>query len=87
VRARIRAHLSHLAEVGNQAAAPISKPLGQGLFEVRISVGHLEVRLLFAFFPGRRIVLLHGFLKKTQVIPARELAIARARIRELEEKN
>jgi phage-related protein len=84
-RARGRAHLDHLAEVGNQAAAPISKPLGEGLFELRVGVGRLEIRLLYAFFPGRRIVILHGFLKKTRTLPAREEQTARARWRELKE--
>ncbi len=85
VRARVRANLDHLAEVGNQAAAPISKPVGGGLFELRVGVGRIEVRLLYAFFPGRRIVLLHGFLKKTRALPAAEVEAARSRLRELEE--
>ena len=84
VRARVRANLDHLADVGNQAAAPISKPLGRGLFELRVGVGRLEVRLVFTFFPDRRIVVLHGFLKKARAVPASELEIARARLRQLE---
>jgi len=86
VRARVRANLDHLCEVGNLASAPMSKPLGQGLFELRVGVGHHEVRLLYTFFPGQRIVILHGFLKKTRAVPARELETARARLRELQER-
>lgn len=85
VRARVRAHLDHLAEVGNQAAAPISKPLGEGLFELRVGVGRIEVRLLYTFFSGRRIIILHGFLKKTRALPTREVETARARWSELKE--
>jgi phage-related protein len=48
-------------------------------------VGRHEVRVLYAFLPGQRIVLLHGFLKKTRSIPARELKTAHARLRELQE--
>jgi phage-related protein len=87
VRAKVRANLDWLQEVGNQAAAPISKPLGRGLFEVRVSVGRIEVRLLYAFFPGKRIVLLHGFQKKTRATPARDLQTARARMQELSAGN
>jgi len=87
LRARVKAHLTWLQEVGSQAAAPISKPLGGGLFAVRVSVGHDEIRLLYAFFPGKRIVLLHGFRKKTRAIPAGALKIARARLRELTPEN
>jgi phage-related protein len=85
VRARVRAHLTHLQEVGNRAAAPISKAIGEGLFALRVSAGRHEVRILYAFFPGQRIVLLHGFLKKTRAIPTRELETAHARLRELQE--
>lgn len=84
VRARVRANLDHLSAVGNQAVAPLSKPLGGGLFELRVGVGRLAVRLVFTFFPGRRIVVLHGFLKKTRAVPASDLDIAHARRRELE---
>ena len=85
VRARVRAHLTHLEAVGNRAAAPISEAVGEGLFALRVSVGRHEVRILYAFFLGQRIVLLHGFLKKTRTIPLRELETARARLRELQE--
>ena len=85
VRAKVRAALTHLGEVGNRVVAPLSKPLGEGLHELRVSLGHHEVRILYAFRPGQRIVLLHGFLKKTRPIPLRELETARARLRELQE--
>jgi phage-related protein len=84
VRARVWAHLTHLQQVGNRAAAPISEALGEGLFALRVSVGRYEVRILYAFLPGQKIVLLHGFLKKTRTIAARELETARARLRELQ---
>ena len=35
----------------------------------------------YFFFTDRRIVFLHGFQKKTQKVPARELAVARTRTR------
>jgi phage-related protein len=85
VRARVWAHLTHLQEVGNRAAAPISEAIGEGLFALRVSAGRHEARIFYAFFPGQRIVLLHVFLKKTRAIPTRELETARARLRELQE--
>ena len=86
LRARVRAHLTHLQAVGNRAAAPISEALGGGLFVLRVSVGRQEVRIFYAFFPGQRIVLLHGYFKKTRAIPPRELETARGRLRELQEE-
>ena len=57
---------------------PISKPLGNGLFEARgLTTG---VRLFFAFAPGRRIVVLDGYVKKRTSIPAGIMA----RIRRLQ---
>jgi hypothetical protein len=50
---------------GNQLREPKSKAIGGGLFELR---GH-QVRLLFAFFPGRRIVIYDGVLKKQNELP------------------
>ncbi len=85
MRAKVWAAITYLEHVGNQAVGPLSKPLGQGLFEVRVGSGRHEIRILYAFRPGHRIVLLHGFLKKSQAIPARELDTARSRLQELEE--
>lgn len=85
VRARVWAAITHLEEVGNLAKAPLSKPLGQGVFELRVGAGRHEVRILYAFFPGRKIVLLHGILKKTRAVPSQDLHTARARLRELQE--
>jgi len=58
---------------------PIGKPLvgslGQGLWEVR---SRLENRIARVFFcvEGKTIVLLHGFVKKSQKTPKRELDLA-----------
>jgi phage-related protein len=63
---------------------PISKPLvgtfGEGLYEVR-SAHHGNIYRVFFCIEARSFVLLHGFMKKTQATPAREIEIARARQR------
>jgi phage-related protein len=60
---------------------PLSKALGDGLFELR-HVGKLNTRVLWFFMKGRRIVLLHGIRNKGQAIPTRDLATARERMRD-----
>jgi phage-related protein len=60
---------------------PLSKALGDGLFELR-HVGKLNTRVLWFFMKGRRIVLLHGIRNKGQAIPARDLVTARERMRD-----
>lgn len=60
---------------------PLSKPLGDGLFELR-HVGKLNTRVMWFFVKGRRIVLVHGIRNKGQAIPARDLETARERMRD-----
>jgi phage-related protein len=58
---------------------PIGKPLvgnlGHGLWEVRSRLGDRIARTVF-HVDGQKMVLLHGFIKKTQKTPAHELALA-----------
>lgn len=67
-RADVVALLTALRERGNQLRAPHSKPLGDGLFELR-SVKH-GARVFYVFQPEHRIVLLDGMVKKRDDIPA-----------------
>ncbi len=60
---------------------PLSKALGEGLFELR-HVGKLNTRVLWCFMKGRRIVLLHGIRNKGQAISSRDLDTAWERMRD-----
>ncbi len=64
---------------------PLSKALGDGLFELR-HVGKLNTRVLWFFMKGRRIVAVHGIRNKGQAIPARDLETARDRMRDWQER-
>ena len=57
---------------------PLSKPLSDGLFELR-HVGRLNTRVLWFFAKGRRIILVHGIRNKGQNIPMRDIVTARQR--------
>ena len=57
---------------------PLSKALGDGLFELR-HVGKLNTRVLWFFMKGRRIIAVHGIRNKGQSIPVRDLGTARER--------
>lgn len=65
--AEAEALVEMLEEHGNRLRPPISKPLGDGLFEARGLT--TNVRLFFVFAPGRRIVVLDGYVKKRARIP------------------
>jgi phage-related protein len=75
--------LAGLAKVRNRQyhREPLCRALGDGLFELR-HVGKLNTRLLWFFVKNRRIVVVHGIRNKGQAIAARDLEIARERMRE-----
>ncbi len=57
---------------------PVCRPLGHGIFEVRIDLTHNRIaRVLFYIDRKRRMVLLHGFIKKTQKTTSEDLELAR----------
>jgi len=62
---------------------PYTRPFGDGLFEIRAKGAEGIGRAFFCCIVGRRIVILHGFIKKTQSTPAKELEIARKRLKEI----
>ena len=63
---------------------PLGKPLvdslGRGLWEVRSSIKDGIARVIF-YVEGNRMVLLHGFVKKTQKTPDREINLALKRMK------
>ncbi|NVL90897.1 MAG: type II toxin-antitoxin system RelE/ParE family toxin [Desulfobacterales bacterium] len=54
---------------------PLSKPIGNDLFELR-HVGKLNTRVLYFFVKGRRIIAVHGIRKKAIKIAARDRKVA-----------
>ncbi len=70
-----------LGKYGQNLGMPHVKFVGGGIFELRIR-GQQEVRVFFVFHQGN-IHLLHGFNKKSQRTPEKELNIARKRKLEL----
>lgn len=67
---------------------PIGKPLvdglGHGLWEVRSRLGFRIARVIFCVEHGE-MILLHGFIKKTQKTPQSELALAKKRNQQFKE--
>ncbi len=58
---------------------PLVKCLGHGLFELRSSLPSHRIARLFFCTDENQIVLLHGFIKKTQKTPVAELVLAQDR--------
>lgn len=58
--------------------------MGDGLFEVRARGVEGIGRAFFCTLVGQRIVVLHGFVKKTQATPAAKLKTARKRLKDVQ---
>jgi phage-related protein len=72
-------------EFGWPVGMPLCRPLGEGLWEVRSRLTHGKIaRVVFCIAHGR-MILLHGFVKKTQKMPKTDLDTARKRQKEVEQ--
>ena len=73
------------AEYGWPVGMPVCRPLGQGLWEARSNLsGNRPARVIFCIARGQ-MVLLHAFVKKTRRTPDEDLALARKRMKEIEQ--
>ena len=79
MKAKVVSDLHILEEYGNMAREPLSKSLGDGIFELRSIFGNDIVRILY-FFDGQRIIIAtNGFVKKQQRTPPAEIELAKRR--------
>jgi phage-related protein len=81
VIAKILRTIGLLEKFSYQLGMPHSKKVAQNLFELRIH-GEQAIRIFYTFHQSR-IVLLHGFNKKSQKIPSNELKTAMQRLKNL----
>lgn len=68
--------LSYIEEYGLVTAIPhVKKLTGTSLWEIRI-LGQDNIRVLYASVHFESILLLHGFIKKSQTTPRKEIETA-----------
>lgn len=72
-----------MVEFGADLGMPHTRAMGDGLFELRIKGKEGIARVFYCTMVGQRIVLLHGFIKKSRKTPPRELKLARSRLAEV----
>lgn len=72
-QARLRRAVEQLVQRNVAAEEPLVRHLEGKLWELRVESNTNIYRIVYAFSSGRRIVLLHGFQKKTQKTPRREI--------------
>lgn len=61
---------------------PLVRNMGGGIWEVRIRLDNRTARVLFVL-EGSTMVLLHGFIKKSQDTPKPDLDLAKDRLKQL----
>lgn len=80
---KMRAKMVHMMEIledkGTQLREPYTKPLGDGIFELRCKQSSNITRALFFFYVGGKIIVTNGFTKKTQKTPPGEIRLAKKR--------
>ncbi len=76
-----------IVAVGPNLGAPHTDSFGEGLFELRLKGQEGIARVFFCALAGRRVMMLHSFVKKTQKTPHREIELARKRMKEVKHAN
>lgn len=77
MRAKVFGRLMLLEEHGQRLGMPFSRHLEDGIFELRTPQGSNITRVMYFFVVGERAILTHGFVKKAQRTPRREIERAK----------
>jgi len=77
IRAKAFSEIELLEKHGSELREPYVKPLKgtqyKGLFELRVKFASNISRIFYFAYRQNTFVLLHGFTKKTEITPQREL--------------
>jgi phage-related protein len=84
LRAKFRRIVELIRSKGlDRVREPYVKHLEDRLWEMRLAGQNTIARAIYVAASGRRVVVLHAFIKKTEKTPRRALEIARARAKEV----
>nr|WP_222932198.1 type II toxin-antitoxin system RelE/ParE family toxin [Allochromatium humboldtianum] len=87
LQARYISYSQRMRENGPNLGEPHTKAFGDGLFELRMKGAEGIARVFYCTLIGRRIVMLHSFVKKSEKTPPRERRIAEARLKEVKRES
>jgi phage-related protein len=79
-QARFDWSLEQLRQRNTLACEPLARHIEGRIWELRRESAGNIYRLLYTLLPGKRILILHGFHKKTQKTPRGEIEMARRRL-------
>jgi phage-related protein len=77
MKAKVFGRLSLLQEYGPLLNMPYSRHLEDEIYELRVVQGNNITRLLYFFVYNSQIIVTHGFVKKTQKTPRKEIERAK----------
>ena len=83
--ARFLRYAERMELYGPDLGMPHTRAMGSGLFELRLKAAEGIARVFYCALVGRRIVMLHQFIKKSEKTPRKELDIARKRMKEVKD--
>ena len=81
--ARFLRYAERMEIYGPDLGMPHTRAMGEGLFELRLKASEGIARVLYCTIVGRRIVVVHQFVKKSKKTPRKELEMARDRMKEV----
>ncbi len=81
--ARFLRYAERMELYGPDLGMPHTRAMGDGLFELRLKAAEGIARVFYCTLVGRRVVMLHQFVKKSEKTPRKELKIARTRMKEV----
>lgn len=87
MKAKVFGRLELLERYGSQLGMPFCRHLDDGIFELRTVQGNNITRILYFFVIGERVILTHGFVKKTQKTPSGEIERAKRMRNEWRKRN
>ena len=73
--------------IGPNLGEPHTKAMGGGLFELRLKGAEGIARVFYCALIGKRIVMLHSFVKRSPRTPQQELEVARSRMKEVKNED
>ena len=72
-----------MLEFGANLGMPHTRAMSNGLYELRVKGKEGIARVFYCALVGQQIVMLHGFIKKSEKTPPKELKLARALLAEV----
>lgn len=79
-KAKVQFAIERLEEEGEKARRPLSAYVRNKIYELRTKNESNEFRILYFFFIDKKIILLHGFKKKTQKLKEKDIKLAESRM-------